>query len=178
MQCVLSVLFLWYALLLDYFMLISTKSFLKQEYIPVGCILPAAVAVHGGVCLSACWDTQPPKCGPETPRVWAWRPLWVWAWRLPRCGPGDPPTWPDPSASPLGVGLETPHTRNVEKPPTRHAGIPPPPWIPARHALISPAMHAGIPPPPWTEFLTHASEKITLPQTSFAGGKDRSLTLW
>ena len=26
-------------------------------------------------------------------------------------------------------------------------------------------------PPPWTEFLTHASENITLPQTSFAGGK-------
>ena len=25
-------------------------------------------------------------------------------------------------------------------------------------------MHAGIPPPPWTEFLTHASENITLPQ--------------
>ena len=27
-------------------------------------------------------------------------------------------------------------------------------------------------PPPWKEFLTHASENITLPQTSFAGGKD------
>ena len=25
-------------------------------------------------------------------------------------------------------------------------------------------------PPLWTEFLTHASENITLPQTSFAGG--------
>ena len=25
-------------------------------------------------------------------------------------------------------------------------------------------------PPPWTEFLTHANENITLPQTSFAGG--------
>ena len=25
--------------------------------------------------------------------------------------------------------------------------------------------------PPWTEFLAHASENITLPQTSFAGGK-------
>ena len=24
----------------------------------------------------------------------------------------------------------------------------------------------------WTEFLTHASENITLPQTSFAGGKN------
>ena len=27
-------------------------------------------------------------------------------------------------------------------------------------------------PPPWTEFLTHASEIITLPETSFAGGKN------
>ena len=26
------------------------------------------------------------------------------------------------------------------------------------------------PPPLWTEFLTHATETITLPQTSFAGG--------
>ena len=26
--------------------------------------------------------------------------------------------------------------------------------------------------PPWTEFLTHASENITLPETSFAGGKN------
>ena len=38
--------------------------------------------------------------------------------------------------------------------------------------VMWPARHAGIPPPPppWTEFLTHASENITLPQTSFAGG--------
>ena len=27
----------------------------------------------------------------------------------------------------------------------------------------------------WTEFLTHAYENITLPQTSFAGGKNISL---
>ena len=28
-----------------------------------------------GVCLSACWDTQPPLgVGLENPRVWAWRP--------------------------------------------------------------------------------------------------------
>ena len=62
--------------------------------------------------------------------------------------------------------------------PARHAGIPPL-WRPAaRHAGIPPAMHAGIAPPPthppplWTEFLTHASENTTLPQTSFAGGKN------
>ena len=28
----------------------------------------------------------------------------------------------------------------------------------------------------WTEFLTHASENITLPQTSFTGGNDRNWT--
>ena len=28
-------------------------------------------------------------------------------------------------------------------------------------------------PPPWTEFLAHATENITLPQTSFAGGKNK-----
>ena len=31
---------------------------------------------------------------------------------------------------------------------------------------------SGTPSPLWTEFLTHASENITLPQTSFAGGKN------
>ena len=29
--------------------------------------------------------------------------------------------------------------------------------------------------PPWTEFLTHATGNITLPQTSFAGGNYRNL---
>ena len=35
-----------------------------------------------------------------------------------------------------------------------------------------PTRHAGIPPPLWTEFLKHAYENITLPQTSFAGGNN------
>ena len=79
---------------------------------------------------------------------------WVWAWRSPGCGPGDPPwVW-------------------TLRPPRCRPGDPP--WIPARHAGIPSAMHAGIPSPPphRTEFLTHASENITLPQTqtSFAGG--------
>ena len=33
-----------------------------------------------------------------------------------------------------------------------------------------PSMHWGRLPPLWTEFLTHATENVTLPQTSFAGG--------
>ena len=32
-------------------------------------------------------------------------------------------------------------------------------------------------PPPWTEWLTHASENITLPQTSFADGKKRLVVI-
>ena len=113
----------------------------------------------GGVCLDACWDTPP--------WVWAWRPPQVWAWRPPRCGHGDPPgvgmetpqvwAWrpprPDPSTSPLGVGLETsPSGQTPQLPPwvwtwkpARHAGIPPP--------LRPAARHAGI-PPSWTESQT------------------------
>ena len=66
---------------------------LKQEWIPVGCVLPTAVAIcWGGVCLSECWDT-PTRPGPGDP--------------LPRCGHGDPPglgletPWPDPQLPPL-----------------------------------------------------------------------------
>ena len=87
----------------------------------------------------------PPWCGPREPpwvwawrpppQVWAWRPPWMWAWRPPR---------PDPSTSPLGVGLET-----------CKACWDTTPWIPARHAGIPPAMHAGIPtlPPPMDRIL-------------------------
>ena len=93
---------------------------IKQECIPVGCVPPAAVAVclggGGGVCLSACWDTNAPGCGPGDP---------------PRCEPGDP----------LGVGLETPPGCGPETPRV---------W--AWRPLLC------------TEFLTHASENITLPQ--------------
>ena len=48
-------------------------------------------------------------------------------------------------------------------------GVPGPGW-----SLV---LGGGIPactevdPPLWTEFLTHTCENITLPQTSFAGGK-------
>ena len=94
----------------------------KQECIPVGCVSSAAVAVcwggvsasvHAGigVCLG-----NPPGCGPgdtpstgvdlETPQVWPWRP--------PRPDPSTSPLGmglaipprPDPSTFPLGVGLE------------------------------------------------------------------------
>ena len=35
------------------------------------------------------------------------------------------------------------------------------------------SQHALRQTPLWTEFLTHASENISLPQTSFAGGNNR-----
>ena len=96
---------------------------MKQESIPVGCVLPAAVAIHGQVCLSACCDTQPPW-------VWAWRPPpQVRAWRPfhpgqtpqlpPGCGPVDPT---------VGVGLETlPQVRPLNFPPGCGPGDPCPP---------------------------------------------------
>ena len=34
------------------------------------------------------------------------------------------------------------------------------------------AISGGFPHPPWTETLTHATENITLPQTSFAGSNN------
>ena len=39
---------------------------------------------------------------------------------------------------------------------------------PTMHVPLPPPLH---PPPLWTEWLTHASENITLSQTLFAGGK-------
>ena len=77
---------------------ITTTKF-KQECIPVGCVAPAAVAIHmGGL----------PQCmlGYTPPWVWAWRPPWVWAWRPPGCGPGEPPGCGP--GDPMGVGQETP----------------------------------------------------------------------
>ena len=73
------------------------------------------------------------------------------------------PTWeqtPSRPSTPLGadsLDKAPPWTR--QSPAARHAGI----------AHLPAARHAGIPPPTllWTEFLTHASENITLPQTSF-----------
>ena len=71
----------------------------------------------------------------------------------PECGPGDPlgvglrPPRPGPSTSPLGVGLEICKAC----------------WDTTCNACWDTI-------PPWTEFLIHATENITLPQTSFAGG--------
>ena len=109
---------------------------------------------HGGslhpprVCTPTPLEQAPPWLDP--PQL----PPWVWAWR------------PSSGQIPLGCGPENLQGMLNSTPPS---------WRPAaRHAGIPPAMHTGIAPPPQTKFLTHASENITLPQTSFAGGNKAS----
>ena len=82
------------------------------------------------------WTWRPPGQIPQLPPGWGpgdppqARPLNF----PPGCGPGDPAPRPDPSTSPLSVGLET------SPPPGQ---TPQTPWVWAWR----PAMHAGIPPP-------------------------------
>ena len=68
-------------------------------------------------------------------------------------------------------GGSPPGTSREQTPPG--ADPPPPQSRPptARHAGIPPAMHAGMPPPPVNR-MTDRCKNITLPQTSFAGGKN------
>ena len=105
----------------------TNKKHVQQECIPLGCVPPAAVTVHG-------WSASvhamihPPGVGLETPPGVDLETLpGVGLETSPACGPGDPP-WPDPSTSPLGVGLETPPgdlQSMLEY--HLHAGISPPP---------------------------------------------------
>ena len=78
-------------------------------------------SVHAGI------HTHPPGCGPgDPPGQTPQPPPWVWAWRLLQPDPStsplavgleNPPSWPDPSTSPLGVGLETPLQTSQPSPP-------------------------------------------------------------
>ena len=79
-------------------------------------------------------------------------PPWVWAWTRSLL------------TSPLGVGLDQ-IPLNF---PLGCGSGPDPPQLPPWLWAWRPPDQA--PPPLWTEFLTHASENITLLQTSFAGG--------
>ena len=134
----------------------SSSRLLGREGLPqwmLGLPLPP------GVGLATPWEfvwrppSRPdPSISPPAPWVWAWRPPgvgletplqdrtlnfppWVWAWR--------PPPKPDPSTSPLVVGLETPspgQTPQFPPAPTSQT-IRLPPWVWAWR----PARHAGIP---------------------------------
>ena len=124
---------------------------------------------HSSSCLLGglpqCMLGYPPGVGLETLPVWAWRPS-------SGCGPGDlpgvgleTPPRPDPSTSPLGVGLETckAYWDTTPLPPGDLKGML------GYHLQCMLGYH---PLPPCTEFLTHATENITLPQTSFADGNN------
>ena len=67
----------------------------RQECIPVGCVLPAAGAITGG--LHPPWSRHPPRSRHSPPEQAG----------PPRCGPVDPP-YQIPSTSPLGVDLGPP----------------------------------------------------------------------
>ena len=120
---------------------------LKQECIPVGCVLPAAVAVQG---ISTRHPPGPCPPGPCTPR-----------------GP----------CTPLGPCTTPPHPQTMhpwDHAPPDHAPprtmhphqdhAPPGPCTPQDHAP------PRIMQPPSPHGQTHACKDITLPQTSFAGG--------
>ena len=96
--------------------LIRLKTPTKQEYIPVGCILPAAVAICWG-CLPQCMLGYTPQgLGLDTPPVWPWRPT---SWPNPPtstwCGSGDPPgqTSHSPGYGPGDPPGQTPHSPQV-----------------------------------------------------------------
>ena len=120
-------------------------------------------------------DPPIPGCGPEDPS-------WLGAWRpTPRCGPGDPPR-PSPSTSPLVWAWRPLPGQIAQLPlwvwawrPARHAGIPPHPLGDLQDML---GYHLqcmlGYHPP--VIRMRDRCKNITLPQTSFAGGKKMKQT--
>ena len=101
----------------------------QQECIPVGCVPPAAVALHevGWSASVHAGIHNPPGLGLENPQVWTWRPPlpvvgietpWMWAWR-PLLGLG--------LETPLGMGLETPLVW-AWRPPSHTPQLPPGVW--------------------------------------------------
>ena len=126
----------------------------KQECIPVGCIPPAhwPYLVISYTSPRATMYTPQQPC---TPPHLACPPQPCMPPSNHACPPSNHACPPQPCMPPT-----TTHT------PHNHA-CPPQPRMPPR------TMHAPL--PLWTEFLTHASENITLPQTSFAGGKYKLL---
>ena len=86
-------------------------------------------------------------------------------------------TCPPLRYTPLFHAPSAMHAPLLGTPPAMHAPMPHTPIAThTPHAcppITTHARHAPLPhtSPLWTEFLTHACENITLPQTSFPGGK-------
>ena len=84
--------------------------------------------------------------------------------------------------NPLGVGLDPPLGVGLETPPGQTHKLPPGcgPGDPLQARPLNFPLGRGPGDlqgmlgchPPWTKFLTHSSENSTLPQKSFAGGKN------
>ena len=102
---------------------------------------------------------RPPGQTPQLPPwVWAWRSPWVGAWRPPR---------PDPSTSPLGVGLETLQARPLNFPsPGCGSGDPPGqiPQLPPGYGSGDLQCVLGYHHPPPVNRITDTCENITFPQ--------------
>ena len=118
---------------------------------------------------TVCWRGCLPQCMLGTPQVWAWRPPRPDPLNFPPgCGPGDPPQARPPQL-PLGCGPGDLQGMLGYHPLDTCKAC----WDTTCNACWE---ITHLPPPPsplWTEFLTHTSENITLPQTSFAGGNNR-----
>ena len=111
-------------------------------------------------------------------------PLWPGTPLGPGTSPDQAPPWdqvpPPPGTShpPDQAPSGTRHSLWDQAPPgtrhlpgTRHPTGADPPGADPPGPGTTP--HPRADPPLWTEFLTHASENITLPQTSFAGGNEK-----
>ena len=163
----------------NYFLLslLRKKYMNRQECIPVGCVLPAAVAVTGGLQSplganppeqAPPWSRHPPQSGPGAP-PWpdsSQLPPWLWAWR--------PPPQPDTPQFPPGCGPGNLQGMLGYHPlpsrSARYAGIPPPPlpetcckacWDNPPSPQRPAARHAGIPP---LNRITNSCKNITFPQ--------------
>ena len=91
----------------------------------------------------------------------------------PHMHPPQPCMPPSNHECPLPPSNHTCPLQQPCTPPSANHAYPPQPCMPPSNHTLQPhptTMHV----PPWTEFLTYASENITLPQTSFAGGKKHS----
>ena len=155
------------------------KFFIIQECIPVGCVppiccpyLPACTA-HGGftcpggcTCLGVYLARGVYLSGGGGVPAWGYLPRGVPAWGC-TC-PGDVLACGEGHTCLGGTCLGVYLLGYLSRGSTYLEGVPA--WGSGSTCLGG--VPAQVLPPSWTEFLTHATENITLPQTSFAGGNN------